>query len=195
MLAAALPLAAQQYDLLIQGGRVIDPANGIDAVMDVAVLGETIARVAKNIPPDQAKKIIDASGAVVTPGLIDLHAHVYGYSGSIFPDDTALYAGTTTVVDCGGAGWRGDGKELFYVVDNALMAVPVTTAGGFTAGEPQRLFEAAPGAFVGRGQQYTVTPDGQKFILVEDADGDRAAMPTIQVTQNWFPEFKGRQRE
>ena len=96
MLAAALPLAAQQYDLLIQGGRVIDPANGIDAVMDVAVLGETIARVAKNIPPDQAKKIIDPSGAVVTPGLIDLHAHVYGYSGSIFPDDTALYAGTTT---------------------------------------------------------------------------------------------------
>ena len=65
------------------------------------------------------------------------------------------------------------------MVDNALMAVPVTTAGGFTAGEPQRLFEAAPAAFVG----------------VEDADGDGAAMPTIQVTQNWFPEFKGRQRE
>jgi dihydroorotase len=46
LLAAALPLAAQQYDLLIQGGRVIDPANGIDAVMDVAVLGETIAGAA-----------------------------------------------------------------------------------------------------------------------------------------------------
>jgi Tol biopolymer transport system component len=91
--------------------------------------------------------------------------------------------------------WRGDGKELFYVEGNAIVAVPVTTAGGFTAGEPQRLFEAAPGAFVGPGDRYTVTPDGQKFILVEDADGDDAAIPAIQVTQNWFAEFKGRQRE
>jgi len=90
--------------------------------------------------------------------------------------------------------WRGDGKELFYVVGNALVAVPVTTAGGFSAGEPQRLFEATPGVSEGRGQRYTVTPDGQKFILVEDADGDGAAVPAIQVTQNWFAEFKGRQR-
>jgi dipeptidyl aminopeptidase/acylaminoacyl peptidase len=91
--------------------------------------------------------------------------------------------------------WRGDGKELFYVEGNALVAVPVTTASGFSAGEPQRLFEAAPGAFVDRGRRYTVTPDGQKFIIVEDAEGNGAAMPTIQVTQNWFAEFKGRQRE
>jgi len=106
LLLAALPLAAQQYDLVIRGGRVIDPANEIDGVMDIAVQGRAIARVARDIPTGQAKKVIDASGAIVTPGLIDLHAHVYGYSGSIFPDDTALYAGTTTVVDCGGAGWR-----------------------------------------------------------------------------------------
>ena len=106
LLAAALPIAAQPYDLLIRGGRVIDPANDVDAVLDVAVQGERIARVAAGIDPAQAKKVIDASGAIVTPGLVDLHAHVYGYSGSLFPDDTALYAGTTTVVDCGGAGWR-----------------------------------------------------------------------------------------
>jgi hypothetical protein len=91
--------------------------------------------------------------------------------------------------------WRGDGKELFYVEGNALMAVPVTTAGGFSAGEAQRLFETAPGALEGRGHRYTVTPDGQRFIIVEDAEGEQAIMPTIQVTQNWFAEFKGRQRE
>jgi hypothetical protein len=91
--------------------------------------------------------------------------------------------------------WRGDGKELFYVESNALMAVSVTTADGFSAGERQRLFEAAPGALEGRGHRYTVTPDGQKFILVEDVEGDQATIPTIQVTQNWFAEFKGRQRE
>jgi len=105
LLAAAAPhLAAQTYDILIQNGRVIDPANDIDAVMDVAVKDGKIARVAESISGD-AEKVIDATGAIVTPGLIDIHAHVYGYSGSIFPDDTALYAGTTTVVDCGGAGW------------------------------------------------------------------------------------------
>lgn len=123
LLLAALPLAAQQYDLLIQGGRVIDPANEIDAVMDVAVSGEAIARVAKDIPVDQAKKVIDASGAIVTPGLIDLHAHVYGYPGSIFPDDTALYAGTTTVVDCGGAGWRTFEEFKETVIDRVQTRV------------------------------------------------------------------------
>lgn len=98
--------AAQTYDLLLAGGQVIDPANGIQQVMDVAVSGGRIARVERNLPRGQAKKVVDAAGLYVTPGLVDLHAHVYGYSGSLFPDDTALPAGTTTVVDAGGAGWR-----------------------------------------------------------------------------------------
>ncbi len=120
---AAQPLAAQQYDLLIQGGRVIDPANQIDAVLDVAVKDGKIARIAEGIAADQATKTIDASGAIVTPGLIDLHAHVYGYSGSIFPDDTALFAGTTTVVDCGGAGWRTFEELKETVIDTARTRV------------------------------------------------------------------------
>lgn len=107
LLLAVLPRAgAQSYDLLIQGGHVIDPGNKINAVMDVAVRGNKIAKVAKDIPASQAKKTIDATGLYVTPGLIDLHAHVFGYSGSLWPDDTHLLTGTTTVVDCGGSGWR-----------------------------------------------------------------------------------------
>ncbi len=98
--------SAQQYDLLIKNGRVIDPGNEIDAVMDVAVSGDKIARVAEDIPSAQARKTIDATGLYVTPGLVDLHAHVFGYSGSLWPDDTHLLTGTTTIVDCGGAGWR-----------------------------------------------------------------------------------------
>jgi dihydroorotase len=97
---------AQSYDYLLKGGHVIDPANQIDAVMDVAISGNRIARVAPNLPASQAKKVLDVKGLYVTPGLIDLHAHVFGYSGSLFPDDTALVAGTTTIVDAGGAGWR-----------------------------------------------------------------------------------------
>src|SRR5579864_6839062 len=103
---AASLLSAQTYDLLIQGGHVIDPANRIDGVMDVAVTGNRIARVAAAIPASQGRKVIDAAGLYVTPGLIDLHAHVYGYGGWLFPDDTALPAGTTTIVDAGGSGWR-----------------------------------------------------------------------------------------
>jgi dihydroorotase len=96
----------QQYDLLLRKGHLIDPANRIDGVMDIAVAGGKIARVAQDIPPSEARKVVDAQGLYVTPGLIDLHAHVFGYSGSIFPDDSALLAGTTTIVDAGGAGWR-----------------------------------------------------------------------------------------
>ncbi|MDA1315187.1 MAG: amidohydrolase/deacetylase family metallohydrolase [Acidobacteria bacterium] len=101
-----VPALAQTYDILLKGGRVIDPANQIDAVMDVAINGDKIARVAASIPGDQAKRTIDVAGYVVTPGLIDLHAHVFGYPGALWPDDTQLTTGATTVVDCGGSGWR-----------------------------------------------------------------------------------------
>ena len=92
--------------LLIRGGRVIDPANGIDARLDVAVAGGRIASVQANIPAAEARRVMDVSGLYVVPGLIDLHAHVFGYEGSLAPDETALAAGTTTVVDAGGSGWR-----------------------------------------------------------------------------------------
>lgn len=106
LLLTGAALWGQPYDLLIQGGHVIDPANGIDGVRDVAVAGGKIARVASSIDRAQARKVIDARGLYVTPGLVDIHAHVFGYSGSLLPDDTALLTGATTIVDAGGAGWR-----------------------------------------------------------------------------------------
>ena len=93
LLCGAAALWGQTYDLIIKGGHIIDPANGIDGVRDVAVVGDKVARVAESIEGAQAKKVLDAKGLYVTPGLIDLHAHVFGYSGSIFPDDTALLTG------------------------------------------------------------------------------------------------------
>ena len=100
------PVWAQTYDIVLKGGHVIDPANGIDAVRDVAVAGGRIARVAADIPAAGARKVIDVRGRYVTPGLIDLHFHAYGYDGGLFPDDTSLTKGATTVVDAGGAGYR-----------------------------------------------------------------------------------------
>jgi len=106
LLFSAACAFAQQYDLVLRGGHVIDPADNIDGIMDVAVSGNRIAAVAARIPDQQARKLIDLSGMLVLPGLIDVHAHVFGYDGSLSPDDTALPAGTTTIVDAGGSGWR-----------------------------------------------------------------------------------------
>src|SRR5688572_2403517 len=98
--------AYAQYDIVLRGGRVIDPANGIDGRMDVAVTDGKIVTVKPDIPASQGRRVVDVSGFYVVPGLIDIHAHVFGYEGSLVPDDSALRAGTTTIVDAGGSGWR-----------------------------------------------------------------------------------------
>jgi dihydroorotase len=95
------------YDLILKGGHVIDPANRVDAVMDVAIKDKKIAEVAKDIPAAGGRKTVPVDGHYVTPGLIDIHVHVYGgYSGWMFPDAHAFTNGVTTVVDTGGAGWK-----------------------------------------------------------------------------------------
>lgn len=122
----ALPSWGQvKYDLLLKRGHVIDPANKIDSVMDVAIANGKIARVAADIPASDAKKVADVQGRYVTPGLVDLHAHVFGYSGSIFPDDTSLIAGTTTIVDAGGSGWRTFDEMLEKVIKPSRTRVLV----------------------------------------------------------------------
>src|SRR5438105_4524841 len=99
-------LFAQPYDLVLKGGHVIDPANGINEIRDVAVSGGRIGAVRADIPPAQARRLVDVTGLYVVPGLIDMHVHVFGNANHLFPDDTALSTGVTTVVDAGGSGWR-----------------------------------------------------------------------------------------
>lgn len=93
-------------DLLIAGGHVIDPSSGLSAVRDVAIVGGRIARVAGDIATAGARRVIDARGRIVTPGLVDLHVHVYDavVPISIDVDTACLAAGTTTAVDGGSAG-------------------------------------------------------------------------------------------
>jgi len=109
-------IQAQQYDLLIKGGHLVDPRNGIDSRMDIAVLNGTVARVAPDISESKAAKTLDVTGLLVAPGLIDLHAHLFhgteshaDYSNgfnALPPDGFTFRSGVTTAVDVGGAGWR-----------------------------------------------------------------------------------------
>ena len=74
--------------------------------MDVAVSNGRIAAVQPDTPAAHGRNVLDVTGFYVVPVLVDLHAHVFGYEGALVPDKTALRAGTTTIVDAGGSGWR-----------------------------------------------------------------------------------------
>ncbi|MCY4018973.1 MAG: amidohydrolase/deacetylase family metallohydrolase [Chloroflexi bacterium] len=97
-----------QYDLLLKHGRLIDPTNGIDAARDIAISEGRIAQVAQDIPSAQAAQSIDVAGLIVTPGLIDMHVHVYHTREpetlSVIADHHCFRSGVTTVVDTGTAG-------------------------------------------------------------------------------------------
>ena len=113
--ASAQTKVQPKYDLVLRGGRVIDPRNQISAVRDVGIANGKIAAVAAGIDTADALKVVDVSGLYVTPGLIDIHTHVYtgtgergSYAGdnSVYPDGFTFRVGVTTVADAGGAGWR-----------------------------------------------------------------------------------------
>ena len=97
--------SGSSYDLLIKGGKVIDPAQNIEIPLDVAIQGGKIARVAEDIPASQARQVFDAVGKLVTPGLIDVHFHAFPYVGTgIEPDPSCVTRGVTSVVDAGTSG-------------------------------------------------------------------------------------------
>ena len=132
LVSVALLSSAQPYDLLIRQGHVIDPKNKIDAVMDVAVANGKIAKVAPGIAADLAKKTIDATGMYVTPGLIDMHTHVFVGSKvgsfadgiySVSADDFSFRSGVTTVVDAGTSGWQNFPLFKEQVIDQSQTRI------------------------------------------------------------------------
>ena len=122
------------YDLLLQGGHVIDPKNRISAVRDVAIKDGKVAAVAASIPASQARKTVAVKGLYVVPGLIDIHAHVFagtqghmlsGGDTSIHPDSFAQRVGVTTVVDAGSSGRHNFAEFRRTVVDRSRTRVLV----------------------------------------------------------------------
>ena len=153
---------APHYDLLLKGGHVIDPANDVDRVADVAISAGKIAAVGESIPASAAEKVVDVSGLYVTPGLIDIHFHV-GHGGAPLnwfapearsrtaplgvPADLALAAGVTTVVDAGTAGADTFLQEKDEVIDHAkvrVLAFLNIVANGMNGGLEQTVDQMDP---------------------------------------------------
>ncbi len=139
--------ADSRYDLLLQGGHVVDPANDIDGPADVAIAGGVIAAVASDLDASGARKVIDASDRYVTPGLIDIHTHSYGYAAWTFPDEYAFPNGITTVVDAGGAGWKNFARFKTEIIDKArvrVLALLNIVGGGMLGTIEQDVSEMQP---------------------------------------------------
>lgn len=117
-------IQAQSYSLVIKNGHVIDPKNNIDGVMDVAINEGKIALIGKNIDATRATQVVDAQGMYVTPGLIDMHVHVFtSMRGDPSPDGYTLQNGVTTCVDAGTSGWRSFPTFKSEVIDKAKTRV------------------------------------------------------------------------
>jgi dihydroorotase len=196
----ALAAPAAEWDLLIKGGRVIDPKNGIDSPLDVAIAHGKIARVAQDLPAARAAKVIQAVGLYVTPGLIDIHVHVYAGTGikaltgdsSVYPDSFSFRSGVTTMVDAGSSGWRNFADFRQRVIDRAktrvLAFVNIVADGMSPAGEddpasmrPQELARVArqnPGVVVGVKTAHYAGP-GWHSIDQSVAAGKLAGIPVM----------------
>jgi dihydroorotase len=128
-------VVAQDYNIVIKGGHLIDPKNNIDGIMDIAISKGKIAMVSKNIEEKEGNQIIYARGMYVTPGIIDLHVHVYygtkmdqylmNGPSSVQADAFSFRAGVTTMVDAGSSGWRSFPDFKLQTIDNSQTRVLV----------------------------------------------------------------------
>jgi dihydroorotase len=132
MCVVVLPLAAQpKYDVLLKNGHVIDPKNNLNERRDVAIADGKIAAVEKTIDPASAKQVVNVNGLYVTPGIVDIHVHVYAGTGmraltgdqSVYPDGFSFRACTTTMADAGTSGATNFEDFKQRVIDRAKTRV------------------------------------------------------------------------
>jgi dihydroorotase len=129
---------AAQYDLLLKGGTVIDPSQGLQQRCDVAFRDGRVAALVPDLPIAVAQSVIDVSGYLVTPGLLDIHGHFFyrGWPGAVHPDTACLPSGVTTAVDAGSTGWGNYPALRDYIVrqsETRLYAFVHLCATGLTS--------------------------------------------------------------
>lgn len=177
------------YDLILRGGRVIDPSQKLDAVSDVAFSGGKVAKVGKDLKGDASTDVRDVSGLIVTPGLIDLHTHVYwgGTSLGIDAEQYCRTSGVTTAIDTGSAGPGNFAGFRKHVIDPSAVRIlaylHVSFAGiyGFSkrvmVGESEELRLMAPidAAEVANANRDVII--GIKVRVGRHASGTSGAVP------------------
>ncbi|MBI1895698.1 MAG: amidohydrolase/deacetylase family metallohydrolase [Acidobacteria bacterium] len=182
LLAAAIgqaPVAAQQiYDLLLKGGRVIDPKNRRNERLDIAIAGGRVVKIAAEIPAAQARRVANVSGYYVTPGLIDIHAHVdaQGAPLNLNPDHNTLRYGVTTVVDAGSSGWKNFEQFKSRVIDRSkvrvLALLNIVGAGMYGSKVEDDVGEMDPEAAARMVRKYPGTIVGIKTAHFQPATWD-----------------------
>ena len=200
-----------EYDLLLKGGHLIDPRNGLSALRDVAVRDGKVAAVEEAIDPGRGFKVLDCGGMYVTPGLIDLHVHVFAgtnergsYAGdnSLYPDGYTFRSGVTTVVDAGCAGWRNFETFRETVINRArtrVLALANIVGHGMRGGDIEQDLadmEAAPTAALANEHAdiivgvKTAHYAGPEWEPVEEAvrAGDAAGIPVMVDFGSNLPE-------
>lgn len=165
LLVSVTAFAQAKYALLLKGGHVVDTRNHLSATLDVAIEDGKIAAVAKAIDPATALKTVDVSGLFVTPGLVDIHVHVFASTGearsyagdySVFPDGFTFRTGVTTVADAGSSGYRNFEDFKTHIIDRSktrvLAFLNIVGAGMRGAKYEDNLadMEAAPAAEMAR---------------------------------------------
>jgi dihydroorotase len=175
---------AARYDLLVKGGRVVDPSQGISAPRDIVITGNKVVRVAAGIAEQEARQVLKADGMIVTPGLIDIHVHVYDGVAplAIPPDPTNIAKGVTTVVDAGSAGahtFPGFRKYVINIADTrifALLNISVVGQSTYTPenpwGELIDLHFANPKLTAATIEKHRDVIVGVKIRLTENIAGD-----------------------
>lgn len=177
------------HELILRGARVIDPSQDFDGIADVAFKEGRVSGFGPNLPAGPETEIRDVSGAIVTPGLIDLHTHVYwgGTSLGIDPDEFCRLSGVTTSIDTGSAGpgnWAGFRKHIIERAEARVLAyLHVSFAGifGFSktvmVGESEdiRLMAPREAAEVADANRDLIV--GIKVRVGRHASGDQGAAP------------------
>ncbi len=192
--------AAPAYDLLLRGGHVLDDKNHIDGLMDVAIKDGKIARVAAHISPSEALKTVDVKGLYVTPGLIDIHVHVYAGTGergsyagdnSVPPDGFTFRVGVTTVVDAGCSGWRNFEDFKDKIIDRSktrVLAMLNIVGAGMRGGHYEQNTEDMDGAATAAmALKYPQTIVGIKTAHYEGPDWKPVEQAVIAGTKANIP--------
>ena len=131
-----------QYDLVVSGAHVIDPANNIDRVTNVAVSDNKIVEVGDAINPTKAAQHINGAGKFLAPGWIDMHVHAYGHISLGNPDSVGVFQGVTMMVDAGGCGaWTYDDCRSYFEgrTKTDIYAMPLYNAAGIYLGDEGAL--------------------------------------------------------